>query len=80
MQISDAYLRYVLGNDATMRLEFIKEMPKPATRLSLDFSSLLGATFFNWVISFLLPVIIFILKSNFLINSGITILLKLNLE
>ncbi|CAA7409968.1 unnamed protein product [Spirodela intermedia] len=54
--ISDAYLRYLVGDDVNMKLEFTKEMPKPKTRLSLDFSSLLGATFFNWVVSFLLPV------------------------
>uniref|UniRef100_A0A1D1XY01 ABC transporter A family member 7 n=1 Tax=Anthurium amnicola TaxID=1678845 RepID=A0A1D1XY01_9ARAE len=55
--ISNAYLRLLAGDDMKMQLEFIKEMPKPATRLTLDFSSLLSAVFFNWVIELLFPVI-----------------------
>lgn len=35
---------------------FFKEMPKPETRLSLDFSSLLGPLFFVWVLGLPLPV------------------------
>ncbi|XP_078428106.1 ABC transporter A family member 7-like [Wolffia australiana] len=56
--ISDAYLRYFLGDDVNLRLKFVKEMPKPETRLSLDYSSIVGPTFYNWVISLLLPVIL----------------------
>lgn len=33
-------------------------MPKPASRLSLDFSSLLGTLFFMWLLQLLLPVFI----------------------
>ncbi|XP_078428108.1 ABC transporter A family member 7-like [Wolffia australiana] len=56
--ISNAYLQYLVGDDANLQLEFIKEMPKPATRLVLDFSSIIGPTFYLWVVSFLLPVIL----------------------
>ncbi|MQM10036.1 hypothetical protein Taro_042925 [Colocasia esculenta] len=56
--MSNAYLHLLAGDGMKVQLEFIKEMPKPATKVTLDFSSLLGATFFNWVIEFLLPVIL----------------------
>lgn len=39
-----------------MELEFVKEMPKPATKNELDFSSLLGALFFTWIVQLLFPV------------------------
>ena len=39
-------------------LEFVKEMPKPATKSEIDFSSLLGPLFFMWVIELLFPVIL----------------------
>ena len=39
-----------------MLLEFTKEMPKQATRLTIDFSSLIGPLFFEWVVALLFPV------------------------
>ncbi|XWS70933.1 hypothetical protein CRYUN_Cryun03dG0093100 [Craigia yunnanensis] len=38
-----------------MLLEFVKEMPKPETKLRIDLSSLLGTLFFTWVILQLFP-------------------------
>jgi len=39
-----------------MLFEFVKEMPKPETKLRLDIASLIGPIFFTWVILLLLPV------------------------
>lgn len=56
VQVSNAYLQSVLGSAAKILFEFVKEMPKPETRLRLDFSSLLGPLFFTWIIVQLFPV------------------------
>jgi hypothetical protein len=42
---SNAYLQFLKGIDVKMPLEFVKEMPKPATKLRLDFSSIIGPLF-----------------------------------
>ncbi|KAI8528928.1 hypothetical protein RHMOL_Rhmol12G0186000 [Rhododendron molle] len=55
---SNAYLQLLLGPATKMLFEFVKEMPKPASRLRLDFASLLGPLFFTWVIIQLFPVIL----------------------
>ncbi|CAK9312054.1 unnamed protein product [Citrullus colocynthis] len=55
---SNGYLKFLLGASTEMLFEFVKEMPKPATKIRLDFSSLLGALFFTWVILQLFPVIL----------------------
>ncbi|KAH7858115.1 hypothetical protein Vadar_020147 [Vaccinium darrowii] len=55
---SNSYLQYLLGPATEMLFEFVKEMPKPATQLRLDFASLLGPLFFTWVILQLFPVIL----------------------
>ncbi|KAH6797363.1 ABC2-like protein 6 [Perilla frutescens var. hirtella] len=55
---SNAYLQFILGPAAKLLFEFVKEMPKPETKLRLDFSSLLGPLFFTWVIVQLFPVIL----------------------
>ncbi|KAL7139184.1 hypothetical protein ABFS83_09G034000 [Erythranthe nasuta] len=55
---SNAYLQSLLGPTAEMLFEFVKEMPKPETKLRLDFSSLLGPLFFTWVIVQLFPVVL----------------------
>ncbi|EPS66567.1 hypothetical protein M569_08209, partial [Genlisea aurea] len=55
---SNAYLELRLGDGTQMPLEFVKETPKPATVLRLDFSSLLGPLFFTWVIVQLFPIIL----------------------
>ncbi|KAH7857513.1 hypothetical protein Vadar_013552 [Vaccinium darrowii] len=55
---SNAYLQYLRGPATKMLFEFVKEMPKTATQLRLDFASLLGPLFFTWVILQLFPVIL----------------------
>ncbi|XP_015070141.1 ABC transporter A family member 7-like [Solanum pennellii] len=55
---SNAYLQFLLGPSAKMLFEFVKEMPKPGTKLRLDFASLLGPLFFTWVVSQLFPVVL----------------------
>ncbi|KAH9623722.1 hypothetical protein KSS87_006304 [Heliosperma pusillum] len=57
-QVSNAYLQFLLGPNAKMLLEYVKEMPKPGTQLSLDISSLLSAQFFTYVIIALFPVVL----------------------
>ncbi|KAH9330894.1 hypothetical protein KI387_003002 [Taxus chinensis] len=56
--VSQAFLRLFKGANVQMPLEFVKEMPKAATNLRLDFSSILGPLFFMWVIQLLFPVIL----------------------
>ncbi|CAI9112239.1 OLC1v1012658C1 [Oldenlandia corymbosa var. corymbosa] len=55
---SNAYLQFLLGPGSKILFEFVKEMPKPETRIRLDFSSLLGPLFFTWVILQLFPVVL----------------------
>lgn len=55
---SNAYLQFLLGPGTKMLFEFVKEMPKPETKVRLDFSSLLGPLFFTWVILQLFPVVL----------------------
>ncbi|KAK9925975.1 hypothetical protein M0R45_023231 [Rubus argutus] len=56
--VSNAYLQFLQGSGTNMLFEFVKEMPKPATSLKLDFSSLIGTLFFTWVILQLFPVVL----------------------
>jgi hypothetical protein len=42
-----------------MRLEYLKEMPKAATPMRLDLTTLLDALFFTWTVQLLLPVSLF---------------------
>ncbi|KAK6924977.1 hypothetical protein RJ641_009303 [Dillenia turbinata] len=55
---SSAFLQYLMGPTTKMLFEFVKEMPKPETRVRLDFASLLGGLFYTWVILQLFPVIL----------------------
>ncbi|XP_020244147.1 ABC transporter A family member 7-like isoform X2 [Asparagus officinalis] len=55
---SNAFLKFVRGTGMMMQLEYVKEMPQPAKKIRLDFSSLLGPLFFTWVIQLLFPVIL----------------------
>ncbi|XP_010550619.1 PREDICTED: ABC transporter A family member 8 isoform X2 [Tarenaya hassleriana] len=55
---SNAYLEFLRGAETKILLEFVKEMPKPETKLSLDIASLVGPLFFTWVILLLFPVIL----------------------
>lgn len=52
----NAWLAASLGPQYTAVLTGIASTPKPATGLSLDFSSLLGPLFFSWLSQLLLPV------------------------
>ncbi|CAH9126171.1 unnamed protein product [Cuscuta epithymum] len=56
--VSNAYLQFLLGPSTKMQFEFVKEMPKPETRVRLDFASLLGPLFFTWVVIQLFPVVL----------------------
>ncbi|KAK9114191.1 hypothetical protein Syun_020988 [Stephania yunnanensis] len=56
--VTNAYLKLLRGAAVKITLDFVKEMPKPETKLRLDFSSLLGGLFFTWVVVQLFPVIL----------------------
>ncbi|XP_057952302.1 ABC transporter A family member 7-like isoform X2 [Malania oleifera] len=56
--VSNAYLQFLQGAGTKMLIDFVKEMPKPATQLRLDLSSLLGTLFFTWVLLQLFPVVL----------------------
>ena len=57
MQAANAYLKQRLGPGYGARLVGVKDMPRAASHLSLDFSSLLGPLFLMWqVLAFLPPV------------------------
>ncbi|EFN50493.1 hypothetical protein CHLNCDRAFT_141395, partial [Chlorella variabilis] len=52
----NAFLKWSLGSDGYQAwLLGVQEMPKGGSRLSLDFSSLLGPLFFCWLLQLLLP-------------------------
>lgn len=53
---ANAYLKQVAGANVSARLAGVRDMPKGATRLSLDFSSLLGPLFMMWFFQLLLPI------------------------
>jgi len=56
LQVSNAYLQLVQGSGVQMLLDFTKEMPKQATRVTINFSAVLGPLFFQWVVVLLFPV------------------------
>ncbi|KAL5724971.1 Phospholipid-transporting ATPase abca7 [Ranunculus cassubicifolius] len=56
--VTNSYLQFLRGSSVKILLDFVKEMPKPATDIKLDFASLLGALFFTWVVFQLFPVIL----------------------
>ncbi|KAI0515530.1 hypothetical protein KFK09_008195 [Dendrobium nobile] len=56
--VSNAYLQSIKGNGTMMQLEYVKEMPKSETRIRLNFSALLGALFFTWIVQLLFPVML----------------------
>ena len=57
VQAAQAFLRWQRPG-ASLPLLFVKDMPKPGTRLRLDFSSLLGPLFYMWVWQMLYPVLL----------------------
>ncbi len=56
MQVAQAFVKMVSGSQAAMPLLFLKDVPKPSSKLRLDFSSLLGPVFYMWIINLLFPV------------------------
>ncbi|CAN6207394.1 unnamed protein product [Urochloa humidicola] len=56
--VSNAYLQLVQGSGIKMLLDFTKEMPKQATRVTFDFSAVVGPLFFEWVVVLLFPVML----------------------
>lgn len=55
---TNAFLKWALGSSYSATLDGIMEMPKPGSKLTLDFSSLLGPLFFTWLLELLLPVMV----------------------
>jgi hypothetical protein len=55
--LSQACFTACAGGRFTTQLLGVQETPKPASSVSLDFSSLLGPLFFTWVLQMLLPVL-----------------------
>ncbi|KAK9803177.1 hypothetical protein WJX72_009746 [[Myrmecia] bisecta] len=58
---ANTYLRSLAGPGFGARLEGLRDMPKAASNLTLDFSSLLGPLFFMWLMQLLLPVNVYAL-------------------
>ncbi|CAN8251968.1 unnamed protein product [Cochlearia groenlandica] len=56
--VSNAYLKYLKTPGTKILFEFVKEVPKHATKYNPDIASLLGPLFFTWVILLLFPVIL----------------------
>ncbi len=56
---ANAYLRWALGDGYQARLLGLASPPKEGTRLSLDFATLLGPLFFNWLNQLLLPIMLY---------------------
>ncbi|EEF52146.1 abc transporter, putative [Ricinus communis] len=56
--VSNAFLQFFQGPGTKMLLEFVKEMPKAASKINVDLASLLGTLFFSWVILQLFPVVL----------------------
>ncbi|PKU76587.1 ABC transporter A family member 8 isoform X1 [Dendrobium catenatum] len=56
---ANAYLQFFKGDNVKMLLEFVKEMPKGATKPGIiNVSTLLSPLFFTWVIELLFPVML----------------------
>ncbi|BBN17972.1 protein MpABC85 [Marchantia polymorpha subsp. ruderalis] len=53
-----AFVRFAVGAQAEVPLWFVKEMPRSASQLRLDLTSLLGPLFYMWVAALLFPVIV----------------------
>ncbi|TVT96654.1 hypothetical protein EJB05_58124 [Eragrostis curvula] len=56
--VSNAYIQFLQGSSVKMLLDFTKEMPKQATRLTFDFSAVAGPLFFEWIVALLFPVML----------------------
>lgn len=58
---SNAFLKQMAGHDYSVRLIGVSDMPKGATHLLLDFSSLLGPLFMMWFFQMMLPTNVYML-------------------
>lgn len=57
--MSNAWIKYSLNdNRFSARLLGIQELPKPSTRLNLQFSSIVGVLLFTWVVQLLMPLML----------------------
>ncbi|XP_010261075.1 PREDICTED: ABC transporter A family member 7-like isoform X2 [Nelumbo nucifera] len=74
--ISNAFLRNFRDDQLHVFLEFVKEMPKPGTRMRLDLSSALSPLLFAWVIQLLFPV--FLTSLVYEKQHKLTIMMKLH--
>ncbi|GJN38711.1 hypothetical protein PR202_gb27778 [Eleusine coracana subsp. coracana] len=63
--VSNAYLQFLQGSGVKILLDFTKEMPKQATRLTFDFSAVAGPLFFEWVVALLFPIVLSFLAATF---------------
>ena len=52
-------IQIMQDSNSSVRLVGVGNMPKAASKLSLDFSSLLGTLFFMWLLQLLLPVFVY---------------------
>lgn len=52
---ASSWMNWVLGDDFSSRLLALQEVPKPASQLRLEISSLLAMLFFTWITQLLLP-------------------------
>eukprot|EP00475_Leptophrys_vorax_P042571 TRINITY_DN8020_c0_g3_i1.p1 TRINITY_DN8020_c0_g3~~TRINITY_DN8020_c0_g3_i1.p1 ORF type:complete len:732 (+),score=84.28 TRINITY_DN8020_c0_g3_i1:161-2197(+) len=55
---TNAFLQQLYSASLELPLLFLKDFPKPSTRLSLDFASLIGPLFFMWILLLLFPVLL----------------------
>ena len=56
MQATNAFLKTFYGAELEVPLLYVKDFPKAASSLNLDFSSLLGPLFYMWILQLLFPV------------------------
>ncbi|CAD7702023.1 unnamed protein product [Ostreobium quekettii] len=55
---ADSWLKWALGGGLSTRLLAVEEMPKPATTVNLQFSSIIAELLFCWVIQLLMPLML----------------------
>jgi len=72
---ANAWLKEAAGPAVRAGLMGVKDMPKGPSRLSLDFSSLLGPLFMMWFMQLMLPVNVFMLVQEK--EAGLRIMMKM---
>ncbi|GAB4824041.1 hypothetical protein N2152v2_011087 [Parachlorella kessleri] len=55
---ANAYIQWALGSNLTATLIGISDFPRVATKLTIDFSTLLGPLFITWLCQLLLPLML----------------------